>query len=70
LTAYVLVNPNGSRLWRVKYRLHGKEELWSSGAYPAMTLMQVRHMPDEARAQVAVGIDASEAKKKLHWHEN
>jgi len=37
---YVLVNPNGSRLWRVKYRLRGKERLLSLGAYPAITLLQ------------------------------
>ena len=61
---YVLVNPNGSRLWRVKYRLHGKEGLLSLGAYPAITLLQARQMRDEARAQVAVKIDPSEVKRE------
>ena len=61
---YVLVNPNGSRLWRVKYRFHGKEGLLSLGAYPAITLLQARQMRDEARAQVAVEIDPNEVKKE------
>ena len=61
---YVLVNPNGSRFWRVKYRLSGKEGLLSLGAYPAISLLQARQMRDEARAQVAAGIDPSEVKKE------
>ena len=61
---YVLVNPNGSRLWRVKYRLHGKEGLLSLGVYPAITLLQARQMRDEARAQVAVEIDPGEVKRE------
>jgi len=61
---YVLVNPNGSRLWRFKYRLHGKEGLLSLGAYPAITLLQARKLRDEARVQVAVEIDPSEVKRE------
>jgi len=29
---YVLVRPNGSKLWRLKYRFGGKEKLLSIGA--------------------------------------
>ena len=61
---YVLVNPNGSRLWRFKYRLNGKEGLLSLGAYPAISLLQARQLRDEARAQVAVEIDPSEVKRE------
>ena len=31
---YLLVHPNGSKLWRFKYRFDGKEKLLSFGAYP------------------------------------
>ncbi|AOH84091.1 hypothetical protein AWL63_09060 [Sphingomonas panacis] len=31
---YLLVRPNGSKLWRFKYRFDGKEKLLSFGAYP------------------------------------
>ncbi|RTT23502.1 DUF4102 domain-containing protein, partial [Pseudomonas paraeruginosa] len=31
---YLLVNPNGSKLWRLKYRVGGKEKGLAFGAYP------------------------------------
>lgn len=61
---YVLVKPNGSKLWQFKYRLHGKERKLSIGAYPDISLLQARKMKSEARAQVAVGIDPSESKQE------
>ena len=39
---YVLVRPNGSKLWRLKYRFEGKEKLLSSGAYPQVNLADAR----------------------------
>lgn len=61
---YVLVKPNGSKLWQFKYRLHGKERKLSIGAYPDISLLQARKIKSEARAQIAVGIDPSEAKQE------
>jgi Arm domain-containing DNA-binding protein len=31
---YLLVGPNGTRGWRLKYRFAGKEQLLSLGTYP------------------------------------
>ena len=31
---YLLVSPNGSRWWRLKYRIAGREKLLSLGIYP------------------------------------
>jgi hypothetical protein len=31
---FLLVQPNGAKLWRMKYRFAGKEKLLSFGAYP------------------------------------
>ncbi len=61
---FVAVNPNGSRLWRFKYRLDGKEKLLSIGPYPAVTLAKARAARDDARAKVAEGIDPSEVKQE------
>ncbi|MEM5477127.1 integrase arm-type DNA-binding domain-containing protein [Pacificibacter sp. AS14] len=61
---YILVKPNGSKLWNFKYRLHGAEKKLSIGAYPDITLSQARKIKSEARAQVAAGIDPSEAKQE------
>lgn len=60
---FVLVKPNGSRLWQFKYRLDGKEKLLSIGVYPDVSLAQARKAKEQARAMVAEGIDPSEAKQ-------
>lgn len=61
---YVLVKPNGSKLWQMKYRYFGRERLLSLGAYPAVTLAQARKLKDEARALLTRDIDPSEAKQE------
>jgi integrase len=60
---YVLVQPTGSLLWRFKYRLGGTEKLISLGGYPQVPLALARERRDEARRQVAQGIDPSAARK-------
>ena len=35
---YLLINPDGSRWWRLKYRVDGREKLLSLGIYPAKSL--------------------------------
>ncbi|MBL4751658.1 MAG: integrase arm-type DNA-binding domain-containing protein [Amylibacter sp.] len=61
---YIAVNPNGSKLWRFKYRLDGKEKLLSIGPYPATSLLQARQTRDAARAEIAAGGDPSETKQE------
>lgn len=60
---YVLVKANGSKLWHLKYRLDGKERLFSIGVYPDVSLAQARKAKEQARAKIALGIDPSEAKQ-------
>jgi integrase len=54
---YVHVTTGGRKLWRLKYRIHGKEKLLSFGAYPAVSLAQARIARDAARADLAAGRD-------------
>ena len=61
---FLLVAPSGSKLWKLKYRLFGKEKKLSLGAYPAVSLSQARRRKDEARALLAQDIDPSEAKQE------
>lgn len=61
---YLQVMPNGSKLWRLKYRHGGKEKTLSFGAYPEVTLAQARLKREEARQQIAEGIDPSELIKE------
>ena len=60
---YLLVKPNGGRLWRFKYVHGGAERLLSLGAYPDVPLKLARERRDEARKQVAAHVDPS-AKRK------
>src|ERR1700687_4498414 len=43
---YLLVNPNGSKWWRLKYRFGGKEKLLSLGVYPEVSLRAARAKRD------------------------
>lgn len=44
---HLLINPTGSRLWRLKYRFGGKEKLLSLGAYPSVSMADARRRRDE-----------------------
>ncbi|MGE0061079.1 MAG: Arm DNA-binding domain-containing protein [Xanthobacteraceae bacterium] len=54
---HLLVNPNGSKLWRFRYRFAGKEQMLSFGSFPEVSLADARAKRDEARKQLAAGIN-------------
>jgi integrase len=60
---YIEVFPNGSKLWRQKYRFAGKENRLAHGAYPEVSLAEARRRCDVARAKIAQGIDPSLARR-------
>ena len=60
---FLLVKPNGSKLWRQKYRHLGKERLLSHGNFPEVTLAQARQKREEARAMLSDGQDPGVEKK-------
>ncbi len=59
---YLLVTPSGGKLWRLKYRVQGREKLLSFGAFPDLSLEQARKRRDEARALLANGVDPASAR--------
>jgi integrase len=61
---YLLVNPKGSKLWRVKYRMNGVERKLSLGSYPEITLAEARAARDAARKQLAHAVDPNIAKRQ------
>lgn len=61
---HLLVEKNGSRLWRQAYRFDGKQKLIALGAYPAVSLADARTGRDANKALLAKGIDPS-AQRKL-----
>lgn len=60
---YVQVSTTGARLWRFKYKVDGKEKLLALGEYPDVSLSIARERRDEARQQIARGIDPAAYKK-------
>ena len=58
---YLLCTPNGSRLWRLKYRVgHGsgrREKLLALGAYPKISLAKARELQAAAKATLTRGGD-------------
>jgi integrase len=56
---FLLVTPTGGRLWRLKYRMYGREKLISLGAYPDVPLSRAREKRDDARKLIADGVDPS-----------
>ena len=57
------VFPNGSKLWRYRYRFQGAPNTLSLGKYPATSLSEARKGRDEARAVLDSGKDPSREKK-------
>jgi len=54
---HLLVQPSGSKLWRLKYRFDGKEKLLSFGKYPGVGLAAAREKRRAAKELLAQGID-------------
>ncbi len=53
---HVEVRPSGSKLWRYRYRIAGKENLFALGEYPDLRLADARTERDKARKLVKQGI--------------
>lgn len=60
---HLLVHPNGSKLWRFRYRFAGKENMISLGSYPAISLADARRKRDELRRGIANGVDPSSQRR-------
>ncbi len=60
---HVVVQPSGSKLWRLKYRFAGKEKLLSFGSYPSVSIASARQKREEAKKQMTAGLDPAVRKK-------
>ncbi|MFP6863776.1 tyrosine-type recombinase/integrase, partial [Pseudomonas sp.] len=52
---YLEVRPNGSKLWRYRYRIAGKENVFAVGSYPEVSLSDARAERELAREHVRAG---------------
>lgn len=62
---YLVVQPNGSKGWRLKYLFHGTEKRISLGTYPAVSLADAREKREELKKLVKSGINPSEERKAV-----
>lgn len=60
---YLLIHPNGSKLWRYKFRIAGKEGVFSIGAYPEITLAEARIEHGKARDLVKQGVNPTHSRQ-------
>ena len=60
---FILVNPNGKRLWRFSYRFAGKQRTLALGVYPFLGLAQARKARDAAKTNLANGIDPADVRR-------
>lgn len=61
---FLTVRPSGGKLWHLKYRHLGKEQLLSLGIFPDVGLKDARKRRDAAREQIAKGLNPAFEKKK------
>ena len=61
---YLQVTPAGGKLWRLKYRISGKEKLLSIGKYPEISLVEAREAAENARRMIAQGQDPAAMKQQ------
>jgi integrase len=57
------VRPTGVGWWRLRYRFEGKEGMLSLGTYPDTGLALARERRDDARRQLAAGVNPSDTRK-------
>ncbi|ELI8098869.1 integrase arm-type DNA-binding domain-containing protein [Yersinia enterocolitica] len=62
---FLLIHPNGSKYWRFRFRLGGKQHLMAFGVYPETSLADARQKREEARRLVAAGVDPREHKRAV-----
>ncbi|MCZ2340464.1 MAG: tyrosine-type recombinase/integrase [Bacteroidales bacterium] len=61
---FLMVMPNGSKYWRLKYFFAGKEKTLALGVYPEVSLADARKRRAEAKRQIADDSDPGEAKRQ------
>ncbi|MGN7930534.1 tyrosine-type recombinase/integrase [Sphingopyxis sp. 22461] len=60
---YLVVQPNGSKLWRMNYRHLGRQKTLYFGSWPEVGIADARGLRDAARKKVAGGIDPAAEKR-------
>ncbi len=60
---YLWVSADGSKYWRLRYWVAGKEKSLSLGVYPVVKLKEARQKRDSEREHLSAGLDPSTERK-------
>jgi integrase len=58
------INPNGSKLWRHRYRFNNKATMMSLGPYPIVTLLSARQARDKNKQLLFQGINPKQVRQE------
>ena len=61
---FLLIHPNGSKYWRMKYTFDAKSKLASFGVWPGVSLKEARERRQKAKQKIKIGINTVEEKRK------
>ncbi len=61
---YLEVTPAGGKIFRMRYRIDGKDKDFTIGKYPAVSLVEARQAAENARRMIAQGQDPTKAKQE------
>ena len=61
---FLLVKNNGSKFWKMRYKLAGKEHELSFGKYPSVSLQEARKLTEEARASLIQSINPADERRE------
>ena len=65
---YLDVRPTGQRFWRYRFRIDGKESIFTIGEYPSVSLADARRKRDDAKALVKQGKNPTAERKVDELH--
>ena len=61
---HLLIAPNGSKYWRMRYSYGGKNKCLALGVYPEVALLEAREKTFEARRQLREGNNPIQLKRE------
>ena len=59
------VNPNGSKLWRHRFRYNNKATMMSLGSYPMVSLLEARQKRDSNKQLLSQSINPARVQSKI-----
>lgn len=61
---YLFIPASGKKVWQLRYKLAGKDKIFTVGKYPYMSLQEARDRAQDARKLIVDGVDPVKSKQK------